>query len=518
MNAPRAGKVLSDGVGPMPPAPEPEQQWHRLNARMIIVKPIHEGVRLIPFLAILLLLGRGDPQHLWWSLGAIGLLILSGVLHWWRTSYRITPEQVELHTGLFNRQRLAVRRDRIRTVETTVKFGHRIFGLAEVRIGTGQHEQKRKGPFSLDAVTAAEAERLRTFLLRRPADPTIGASPADISGADAAHAASEPLAGLDRRWLRYAPLTLSGITSVGVVIGFGFRALNEAASNPSTFGPIRAMLGWVGRSPLTEVIVVAIAIAAVVVTLASLLGYLLQFWNYQLSREADGTLRVRRGLFTTRSISIEEALFRGVMLRQQLLLRFGGGARLSAIATGLDRRNESGLLLPPAPLAEANRVSGLALRTRSSPMAAPLTAHPRRALWRRLIRSVGAVAVLAVVLGLATPALHWPDWPWIVALALLPAAVALGFDRYRALGHTLTKRYLVTRQGSLRRDTAALQRTGIIGWQLRVSWFQRRAGLATLSATTAAGHGSYHVTDLGVGDAVRLADEALPDLLTPFLR
>jgi len=100
---------------------------------------------------------------------------------------------------------------------------------------------------------------------------------------------------------------------------------------------------------------------------------------------------------------------------------------------------------------------------------------------------------------------------------LLPFAVVLGIDRYRALGHALTQRYLVTRWGSARRETVALQRTGIIGWKLRRSFFQRRAGLATLTATTAAGHGAYHVVDLTVEDAIALAEEALPGSLRTLI-
>jgi putative membrane protein len=58
---------------------------------------------------------------------------------------------------------------------------------------------------------------------------------------------------------------------------------------------------------------------------------------------------------------------------------------------------------------------------------------------------------------------------------------------------------------------------GIIGWNLRQSFFQRRAGLATLVATTAAGRQRYAVLDVPLDEAVRLADRALPDLLAPLL-
>src|SRR5439155_1750999 len=57
----------------------------------------------------------------------------------------------------------------------------------------------------------------------------------------------------------------------------------------------------------------------------------------------------------------------------------------------------------------------------------------------------------------------------------------------------------------------------VIGWNLRQSLFQRRAGVVTLEATTAGGRQRYAALDVPVDVAVRLADEAVPGLLTPFL-
>ncbi|MEU0572841.1 PH domain-containing protein, partial [Nonomuraea sp. NPDC005983] len=79
-------------------------------------------------------------------------------------------------------------------------------------------------------------------------------------------------------------------------------------------------------------------------------------------------------------------------------------------------------------------------------------------------------------------------------------------------------RCLITRMGAVRRRTVALDRAGIVGWTITQSFFQRRAGLLTVSATTAAGDGHYDVVDVGRADGLDLAAEAVPDLLGPFLR
>ncbi|HEY9439945.1 MAG TPA: PH domain-containing protein, partial [Streptomyces sp.] len=100
---------------------------------------------------------------------------------------------------------------------------------------------------------------------------------------------------------------------------------------------------------------------------------------------------------------------------------------------------------------------------------------------------------------------------------LLPCAAVLAADRYRALGHALADGFLVTRWGSLRRHRTMIECEGIIGWNIHRSFFQRRAGLATLVATTAAGRQQYPVPDVEHAVALGLADQATPGLLTPFL-
>jgi putative membrane protein len=144
---------------------------------------------------------------------------------------------------------------------------------------------------------------------------------------------------------------------------------------------------------------------------------------------------------------------------------------------------------------------------------APLRRHPRAAFRRRLTRAVVPAAALVAGAWLADP---WWAGAGITSLVLLPAAVWLAVDRYRGLGHALTARHLVTRIGGLRRRTVALQREGVIGWTFRQSIFQRRAGVITAEAVTAAGRGGYLVLDVAADDAVALADAVTPDLFAPF--
>ncbi|MEU0569750.1 PH domain-containing protein [Nonomuraea sp. NPDC005983] len=221
---------------------------------------------------------------------------------------------------------------------------------------------------------------------------------------------------------------------------------------------------------------------------------------------------MRRGLLVSRSVTIEGRHLRGVEISEPMLTRWAGGARLNAVASGLGDRDENRRrrsLSPPGPRAEALRV----VAAIQEPAPTALRPHPRIALRRRVN---GALAVVALIVA---PLLCLGLWPaaCIAALVLLPAAVALAWDAYRALGHGVQGRHLVARAGVLDRRTAILQRDGIIGWSVSRSPFQRRHGLVTLGATTAAGDGCYKVRDVPVSEGLRFAEEAVPGLLAHFL-
>ena len=104
-------------------------------------------------------------------------------------------------------------------------------------------------------------------------------------------------------------------------------------------------------------------------------------------------------------------------------------------------------------------------------------------------------------------------WSLVLALLVLPAAIALGEDRARSLGHLASEGFLVSRSGSLARHREVLGAEHVIGWTVRDTWFQRRSGLVTLEATTAGGSQRVQVLDVPEHDGLVLAAALTPDLL-----
>jgi putative membrane protein len=512
--------------------------WLRLSPRSLVVRPAVDLIRLLPvLLGVLYLRSRGGSAS-YWGLGFAALAIVSSIVRWFTTRYRITEERVYLRRGLLNQKILSVARDRVRSVDLTAHLLYRMLGLSRVSIGTGRNDRREGGNFRLDALTRSDAEALRERLLTAPAAAGAALQAAGERGAAAAGETAIPAAGqaagpaetetetelarLHPGWVRFAPLTLTGMVIVGVLLGFLLQLNDEAQVNLAASGPVRRLSGDLGGLPLGgRILAVAVAVLLCLV-LISTAGYVALFWNFRLTRLAGGALRVTRGLLSTRATTIDAQRLRGIEISEPLLLRTAGGARCIAITTGLrvGRGAERGgsLILPPAPRAVARATAAGVLGVPGELVTSALVRHGPRARLRRYTRAVGGAAVIAAAVIAASLAGHGPAWIWLLSLALLPLAALLAADRYRSLGHALTGGWLVTRTGSLLRRRSILSTEGIIGWRIHQSWFQRRQGLVTLTATTAAGRQHYDVRDVPAAEALAVAATATPGLAGPLLR
>jgi len=517
------------------PKPEPAmagEPWHRLDRRSIWVAPLTPLAGLFAT-GLVVLTVRG-----WENLGlvepAIGAVVAIGAFGWsawyWATTwYRVTATQVELRSGLLVRQHRSVPRDRLRSVDLTADVVHRLAGLAVVAIGTGRQGGESDDEVTLDSVATAEAERLRVVLLARDARPdTRDVTAPDALAPDAPvaspHDDAPPLAVFDASWVRLAPLSLLGLVAIGL-LGAGAGQLARAVDvEVFEVGPVQAVLDWFGRTPLLVSVLGGLAVLVVLNAILSTVVYVLLYGGFTLTRAADGTLRISYGLLTRRSVSIEELRIRGVAIEEPLLLRLGGGARCKIVAAGLGTKGREGkekqdsdLLLPAAPRAVVHRVTAAVLRSPCVPVAGPLTRHPVAALRVLARQRVATAAVPAAVLGLLAGLGLVPHWTWQVALLLLPPAVAFAVLEYRNLGHGITDRFLVVRDGSTLRRTVVLRRDGIIAWRFRRSVLQRRPRLLTTSAAVAAGKGAHTINYADQDEVLAMARDTVPGLLAPFL-
>lgn len=452
--------------------------WHRLSPRMLLVHPAHEMLRQLPVLIGSVVLGSatGNPV---WPLAALGVTVVFGVLRWFFTTYRIDDENVSLRTGILSRRAVSVPRNRIRSVQTEARLLHRLLGLTVLRVGTGQ-EARGEAAFELDAVDSARVPRLRALLLAEslaPVEPT-----------------GRVLARWQSSWLRYAPLSFSGLVMIGAVIGLGYQT-GLAVRLPES-GFARSAVDAAQRAGVVLVVAVTVLLVVGISALLAVLFSWLTYGNLLLRRGGsgqEGVLHLRHGLLRVREHTYDMRRLRGATLREPLLVRLLRGARLDAVMTGVHGEGQSSVLLPPCPSETAMAVLA-DLIDNSDAAAGPLLA-PAAA-------GVGLIA--------AAPILGVPGWAWTLWAVLTACCAGLAVDRVRSLGHRVADGWLVARTGSLQRRRDCIACIGIIGWTVRQTLFQRRAGVATLVAATAAGRKGYQVLDVPAELAWSVAAAASP--------
>lgn len=486
--------------------------WHKLDKRtfkvtavLLIGGAVASGVPAAIGLASWLTLSVALALVLPGAVFLIGGGMLADYLVWRKTWYRVLPDAVELWKGILFVSRRRLARDRIRSVDLSAHPVMRVFGLVKLTLGTGEQGggSSSTQTIVLDPIPQHVGEQLRTELLdrRHSEDPHV-----------------ERLATWKPFWTCYAPLSVATVLFAGAVVGVAFQVSDWFGRGSL---PVEIVRDRIAAHGVVTVLLVGVAVLTAAGVLLSIAFYLELWWRYRLDREAGGTLRVTRGLLTSRSVTLEEERIRGVDLVEPLGVRLAGAARVQVIATGLsaeaEQKSQISTLLPAAPRSlahtTAEEIIGEAPTVR-------LTAHPPAALTRRLrwalMIIVGSLLCWATAATLTGWATAWNVAAGLVLAVLAAALLLRARDSARNLGHALTRQHLFTRWGSIRRSTVLLRREGVIGWRVRQSIFQRRAGLATLIAITAGGKGRYPVLDGDADQIIDLADAAAPDVLDQF--
>ena len=449
------------------------------------------GASLIPLVALLLSLGTRVLVPLFLAAVFVGLPL--AVLWWWRFTYRVVGGRLEVRSGLVNLRTKVVPLDRVRGVDLTAPFFHRLLNLVKVEIEAAAGGRD-KAELSLAAVSHREGEALRERLLSRARVETAHEPPALYRATPALLAIGGLLSG---RYL-LAPAAVLGVL------------FNLADDLPGGLVE-RGTEAVIDRVPTGAIGITATVVAGLVlVGVLAVAGSLLVDWGFTLRSESN-RLTAERGLLTRRTVSIDRERIRGLDVRDTPLRRPFELAGVTAIAGGVRGARGRTTLAPVV------RGDDVVEQLRSVDPLAPdpraeLIAHPRPARGRRFARALP----LPVLASAAAIALGW--W-WLAAAALASTGVMalVAIDRYRQLGHRFDGRRLALRGGSLLRRWTELDPEEIVSFELRRSPTQQRAGLATVVLHLGEGAGSRRALDAGAEQAAPLFAQLHPRLFAPLV-
>jgi putative membrane protein len=457
---------------------------------------IHEPQRLHP-LTLLLRVGASLPALLvilfpllrnpssTGNITSLVLGVLYGVfalpailLQYWRFSYRITPKQIVIQSGVLNRKNRSIPIERVQNTQIERNLVARMLGLAKVKIETAGSSGTEG---SLEYVHLDEAQKIRQVVRsfqRESAD-------AEADATDEDEADVETLLDMSLRRVllsgafRFSLLYLAVIFSVLELF------------NPETLIQrfIRAdRLDW-----LTEVmfshpalaIFASVLVAVILGWISGIAVHLARYYDFQLWLDGD-KLRKRHGLFTVTEGTIPLDKVQTLILRTNPLMRAFGWYELKVQTIGINVEEQGHRVI--APFAGGDRLLELARRVRTFELPESFTSVSPLTIRRRFFRYT------AVLTALLLPTVYfWPvGWPYLGGVALpwwgfglVPLILGWALLQYRNHEYAASEDGFYIRRGVVSHYLWIVPVEKFHVFHATASIFQRRLGLKTLFVDTA---------------------------------
>ena len=440
----------------------------RLHPLSILYRVLENGGRIV---AIMLFAGfsgstlpGGAAAPLLLAFGGVALAVGWEVAYYRRFEYDLTPDTLDIDSGVLSRRAREIPYERIQNVDVSQNVIQRALEIAELRVETAGGSQTEA---TLRYVDEDEAARLKAELGRRKRGESGEAGRGEpeaepettLFEMSSRELGVLSLVSMD---VRFVPLLFLGLSV--------FAPSLTAGVDPRTISPL--LLG-----PLYTV--GAVAVLAFISGVAAVLNY----YDFELSGTAD-EFRYERGLLQRYSGTIPREKVQSLTIRENVLARLVDHASLdietAGYAPGSGNQRGSQAIVPLAQrdhaMALAHEVADFGELSFERP--------PKRARLRYVARYSIVVAVLT---GLAYAAVTFtgltgPWWALLGLLAVVPVAAHL---KWRNLGYALLDDYIVTRQGFWSRRIQVVPYYRVQTVFSSATIFQRRRDLATLTVDTA---------------------------------
>jgi putative membrane protein len=489
-----------------------------------------------------------------------GLLLVFGLvalgyrlLAWQRFTFSFDGEVVRVDEGVLSRNHRALDVGRIQQVELDRGAVQRLLGLASLRIETAGSSSEVEVELRVlpepdaqalrEGVRASRARALAAVRQRTdPASPAA-AEPGDGVTDVAAEGAGRP-GGADqtvvlddpvRREVGRIPLRhvmLAAVTGAQLlvfpaVLAAAFQFIGEVASNAVNQAIERLVETGLmapqelldGPRPVTIVLMVVATILLLVGT--AIVTGVLREANFVVTRVGDD-LHLSRGMLSTRDSVVPLRRVQLVEIQRNWARRLLGFASIRIHSAGGSADAARRVALPLVPDGEVARwVGELLPGVAAVPTLAPHPPAARRRAVLRWSRPPLVLAGLVWLLWLTVPGAGLDVLPELVrdvrwwVLALPVVAAVLGMIEYRQLAYGLTDRVVASRRGALSVSTALAPLVKVQAVSTRRSYFQRRLGLATVTARVAGPGGDVEVLDVGEQAGIELHAELARHAASP---
>ncbi|MGF1669084.1 MAG: PH domain-containing protein [Balneolaceae bacterium] len=441
---------------------------------------------------VLLVVGSrgGEGNVIWWIGGGFTVLLVLGIVSWWRFQYKIENGLVHIRRGLFVRQNMYLTRDRVQVIDVTAGVLQRMFGLVKVEIKTAASSSREA---SIDAISRVDAEIITEKLKNINND------------SKAVEEQAESAVKIKKHHLPGTDLLIAASTSGS--FGIALSIIGTIFSQAEPLISENEIYDWIINAVPTQsdffLVVWIIGLLILFAWLMSFFGTLFTYGDFSLS-VLDDRLIITRGIFEKKRITVPFNRIQALWVMEGILRQPFGYCSVHIESAGYgDAKGTGSIVL--FPLIKKNKLESFLKETVPEfVIAAPAQNPPQRAIRRYVFRSL--LAALPVLGGI-----YWlfdtSHWIWFL---LIPAAF-WGWLRYRdsAIGWDYDN--ILVSYRNLAKTTAFIKKKRAQDLDVQQSWLQKFRNLITVNLHVASGdHGrSFRVKEL---------DLAVSDFLEKWVR
>ena len=406
-----------------------------------------------------------------------GISLIGPILNYFSTTFFIEGDSLVISSGFIWRKRRTIPLARIQNVNIERTIWHRLLKSAKVKVETAAGA---KSEGDLTALSVDDANKLQAVLLQRK----------QTTDSDEPETKSEPLYQLSPK-----QVILAGALGNRAIYIFGsIFAVFQAEGAHRFFKPI---LNYIERlGPATSILAGAGIFVGLVI-----LGWLLsigisatRYYGFRIEKHERGIL-ITHGLITQFKSVVPVGRIQDVRIVEPILFRLLGYCEVYADTAGsFDKKDvaSANKICPILPEREASRIGKLLM-----PEFEFETLKWQQVSKKTIVRHA-ARHFFSYLVVIFIPLAIWLKWYSLIFIA--PIAIyswITGLVSYHYVGYSWTNDILAARRGVFRKQATIIPFDRIQHYTINSSYFQRRLGLATVTAVSAStgGH-SIHVADV----------------------
>ncbi|MGG0717837.1 PH domain-containing protein [Robertmurraya massiliosenegalensis] len=446
------------------------KRLHPIAAILNILKILKELI--IPFLLFVVFGSKGLSFEMIPFLigGAVVLLIIvSGIISWFRYTYRIEEGELRIEHGLFVRNKRYIPFERIQSLDLSEGIIHRPFGLVKVKVETAG-SSGLEAEAVLTAITKEAAGQIQDILQKNRA------SGRNLETEELPEQKEEIIYKISMKELLLLASTSGG---VGVVISAVFAFVvqfEELIPYETVFHEIEEII-----SNGVVLVSILVFIGFVLAWLVAVLGMLLKYGNFTL-KKVDDDLIVTRGLLEKRQLTIPLKRIQGIRISENLIRQPLGYASVFIESAGGSVGDKDGASANILPFIKKNRIRDIIESNIPGYIFTDeMTPAPKRALKRYLFRgTIIVVPILVIFL------FFFQLWGFLTLL-LFPIFAGWAYLCYRDAGWKQEGNQLKLSFRTIVKNTVLMQKNKIQSLSMKESFFQKKTDLASVDATIMSG-------------------------------